>query len=167
MMEKLAAIEAMIAPTLDAMGYGLVRLRFTGGSGRQTLQVMAERHDGAGMTVDDCAEISRTISALLDVEDPVPGAYLLEVSSPGIDRPLVRPADYQRFAGREATIETGRPVAGRKRFRGRLGGLVEDGVRLDLPEGEVVVVPLADIHRAKLVLTEELLTAAKQRNGQG
>lgn len=165
-MEKLAAIEAMIAPTLEAMGYGLVRLRFTGG-GRQTLQVMAERHDGAGMTVDDCAEISRTISALLDVEDPLPGAYLLEVSSPGIDRPLVRPADYQRFAGHEATIETGRPIAGRKRFRGRLGGLVEDGVRLDLAEGEAVVVPLADIHRAKLVLTDELLAAAKQRNGQG
>jgi len=98
-MEKLAAIEAMIAPTLDAMGYALVRLRFTGG--RQTLQVMAERRDGGGMTVDDCAELSRTISALLDVEDPLPGAYLLEVSSPGIDRPLVRPADYERFAGHE------------------------------------------------------------------
>ena len=164
-MEKLAAIEAMIAPTLDAMGYALVRLRFTGG--RQTLQVMAERRDGGGMTVDDCAELSRTISALLDVEDPLPGAYLLEVSSPGIDRPLVRPADYERFAGHEADIETARPIAGRKRFRGRLGGLAESGVRLELAEGEAVVVPLADIHRAKLVLTDALLAAAKQRNGQG
>src|SRR5882724_9472987 len=154
-MEKLAAIEAMIAPTLDAMGYALVRLRFTGG--RQTLQVMAERRDGGGMTVDDCAELSRTISALLDVEDPLPGAYLLEVSSPGIDRPLVRPADYERFAGHEADIETARPIAGRKRFRGRLGGLAESGVRLELAEGEAVVVPLADIHRAKLVLTDALL----------
>ena len=166
-MEKLAAIEAMIAPTLEAMGYALVRLRFTGGSGRQTLQVMAERSDGAGMTVDDCAEISRTISALLDVEDPLPGAYLLEVSSPGIDRPLVRPADYERFAGHEASIETGRPIDGRKRFRGRLGGLDGAGVRLDLAEGGAVVLPLADIQRAKLVLTDELLAAAKQRNGQG
>ena len=167
MMDKLAAIEAMIAPTLDAMGYALVRLRFTGGGGRQTLQVMAERNDGAGMTVDDCAELSRTISALLDVEDPLPGAYLLEVSSPGIDRPLVRPADYERFAGHEAAIETARPVAGRKRFRGRLGGLLDSGVRLELPEGEAVVVPLADIQRAKLVLTDALLAAARQRNGQG
>jgi len=166
-MDKLAAIEAMIAPTLDAMGYALVRLRFTGGGGRQTLQVMAERRDGAGMTVDDCAELSRTISALLDIEDPLPGAYLLEVSSPGIDRPLVRPADYERFAGHEAAIETARPIAGRKRFRGRLGGLADSGVRLELPEGEAVVVPLADIHRAKLVLTDALLAAAKQRNGQG
>jgi len=165
-MDKLAAIEAMIAPTLDAMGYALVRLRFAGG-GRQTLQVMAERRDGAGMTVDDCAELSRTISALLDVEDPLPGAYLLEVSSPGIDRPLVRPADYERFAGHEAAIETARPIAGRKRFRGRLAGLADSGVRLELAEGEAVVVPLADIHRAKLVLTDALLAAAKQRNGQG
>jgi ribosome maturation factor RimP len=165
-MDKLAAIEAMIAPTLDAMGYALVRLRFTGG-GRQTLQVMAERRDGGGMTVDDCAELSRTISALLDVEDPLPGAYLLEVSSPGIDRPLVRPADYERFAGHEAAIETTRPIAGRKRFHGRIGGLAESGVRLELAEGEAVVVPLADIHRAKLVLTDALLAAAKQRNGQG
>ncbi len=165
-MDKLAAIEAMIAPTLDAMGYALVRLRFTGG-GRQTLQVMAERRDGAGMTVDDCAELSRTISALLDVEDPLPGAYLLEVSSPGIDRPLVRPADYERFAGHEAAIETTRPIAGRKRFHGRIGGLAESGVRLELAEGEAVVVPLADIHRAKLVLTDALLAQAKQRNGQG
>ncbi len=165
-MDKLAAIEAMIAPTLDAMGYALVRLRFTGG-GRQTLQVMAERRDGAGMTVDDCAELSRTISALLDVEDPLPGAYLLEVSSPGIDRPLVRPADYERFAGHEAAIETTRPIAGRKRFHGRIGGLAESGVRLEIAEGEAVVVPLADIHRAKLVLTDALLAQAKQRNGQG
>ena len=130
-MEKLAAIEAMIAPTLEAMGYVLVRVRFAGG-GRPTLQVMAERVDGAGMTVEDCAEVSRTLSALLDVEAPLPGAYLLEVSSPGIDRPLIRPADYQRFAGRQAAIETQRPIDGRKRFRGRLDGLAHGGVRLAL-----------------------------------
>lgn len=161
-MEKLAAIETLIAPTLEAMGYALVRVRFSGG-GRPTLQVMAERTDGAAMAVEDCAEISRTLSALLDVEDPLPGAYLLEVSSPGLDRPLVKPADYERFAGETAQVETARPVDGRKRFRGRLGGLVEGGVRLLLDEGEVVV-PFAAIQRAKLLVTDEILAAAKRRN---
>ena len=161
-MEKLAAIETLIAPTLEAMGYALVRVRFSGG-GRPTLQVMAERIDGAAMAVEDCAEISRTLSALLDVEDPLPGAYLLEVSSPGLDRPLVKPADYERFAGETAQVETARPVDGRKRFRGRLGGLVEGGVRLLLDEGEVVL-PLAAIQRAKLLVTDEILAAAKRRN---
>ncbi|MFO1060167.1 MAG: ribosome maturation factor RimP [Dongiaceae bacterium] len=161
-MEKLAAIETLIAPTLEAMGYALVRVRFSGG-GRPTLQVMAERIDGAAMAVEDCAEISRTLSALLDVEDPLPGAYLLEVSSPGLDRPLVKPADYERFAGETAQVETARPVDGRKRFRGRLGGLVEGGVRLLLDEGEVVV-PFAAIQRAKLLVTDEILAAAKRRN---
>lgn len=161
-MEKLAAIETLIAPTLEAMGYALVRVRFSGG-GRPTLQVMAERNDGAAMGVEDCAEISRTLSALLDVEDPLPGAYMLEVSSPGLDRPLVKPADYERFAGQPAQVETGQPVDGRKRFRGRLGGLVEGGVRLLLDEGEVVL-PFAAIQRAKLLVTDEILAAAKRRN---
>jgi ribosome maturation factor RimP len=161
-MEKLAAIETLIAPTLEAMGYAVVRVRLSGG-GRPTLQVMAERTDGAAMGVEDCAEISRTLSALLDVEDPLPGAYMLEVSSPGLDRPLVKPADYDRFAGQPAQIETGPPIDGRKRFRGRLGGLVEGGVRLLLDEGEVVL-PFAAIQRAKLLVTDEILTAAKRRN---
>src|SRR4051812_41161005 len=102
------------------MGYRLVRVAVLG-AGRTTLQIMAERRDDAPMTVDDCAAISRAVSALLDVADPIASAYTLEVSSPGIDRPLVRPEDYDRFAGFEARIELSQPVSGRKRLRGRLG----------------------------------------------
>ena len=115
-------IARIIEPSLDAMGYRLVRLMQTGGLRRPTLQVMAERRDDAPMTVEDCAEISRAVSALLDVADPIAGAYMLEVSSPGIDRPLVRPEDYDRFAGFEARIDLASPLDGRKRFRGRVLG---------------------------------------------
>src|SRR5712675_2493030 len=111
------------------MGYRLVRVAVLG-AGRATLQIMAERRDDASMTVDDCADISRSVSALLDVADPIAGAYTLEVSSPGIDRPLVRPEDYERFTGFEARIELARPVDGRKRFRGRLLGRTPSGARL-------------------------------------
>jgi ribosome maturation factor RimP len=158
-------IERLIEPALTAMGYELVRVAIQGG-GRRTLQIMAERRDGASMTVDDCADISRTLSALLDVEDPIEGAYTLEVSSPGIDRPLVKRADFERFAGFEARIETVQPVAGRKRFRGRLMGVTGDDVRLrepDKAEGadDETRVPLAAIGRAKLVLTDELIAATQ------
>jgi ribosome maturation factor RimP len=153
-------ISAMLAPSLEAMGYRLVRVAFTGGR-RATLQVMVERRDEAPMTVEDCAEISRNVSALLDVADPVEGRYDLEVSSPGIDRPLVAREDYARFAGFEAKLETARPIDGRKRFRGRLLGLDANGaVRLTLAgEGEVVL-PFEAVAKAKLVLTDELLAAA-------
>lgn len=141
------------------MGYELVRVSVQGRQ-RPTLQVMAERIDRSAMTVDDCAEISRTVSALLDVEDPIPGAYRLEVTSPGVDRPLVRPADFERFAGFEAKVETHLPVGGRRRFQGRLLGLDGDEVRLQLPEGEQRLA-LGDIKKARLVLTDELLSAAR------
>jgi len=122
---------------------------------------MAERRDRQPMTVEDCAEISRSVSALLDVEDPIPSAYSLEVSSPGIDRPLTRAQDFERFAGFEAKVETHRPVDGRKRFRGRLLGLDEASqVRLEI-ETQEVLIPYADIHRAKLVLTDDLIAAAQ------
>jgi ribosome maturation factor RimP len=156
--ELLERIEGMIAPALESMGYEIVRVQLTGAQ-RVALQVMAERKDGTAMTVDDCTDISRTVSALLDVEDPVPGPYALEVSSPGIDRPLVKKRDFERFAGFEVRIETQRPIEGRRRFRGKLLGVSHDIVRIALPEGEQRV-PLAEIHRAKLVLTDELLTAA-------
>jgi ribosome maturation factor RimP len=126
------------------------------------LQVMAERLDDAPMTVDDCTEISRSVSALLDVADPIAEAYMLEVSSPGIDRPLVRPEDYDRFAGFEARIELSAPVEGRKRFRGRLLGRAPDAtdhVRLAGSEIGEVSLPLASIAKAKLVLTDDLLAA--------
>jgi ribosome maturation factor RimP len=152
-------IERSIAPSLEAMGYEVVRVQLSGKGGQLTLQVMAEPRGGGDMTVEKCADISRAISALLDVEDPISGAYTLEVSSPGIDRPLVRPRDYERFAGYEAKIETNRLVDGRKRFRGRLGGVTEDGVRIALEQQETEV-PFDAIHRAKLVMTDELLAEA-------
>ena len=150
-------IVSIIEPSLEAMGYRLVRVAFLG-SRRATLQIMAERRDDAPMTVDDCGEISRSVSAILDVADPIAGAYMLEVSSPGIDRPLTRPEDYHRFAGFEAKIELGEPIEGRKRFRGRLLGLAGDRVRLIAETGEVAL-PFTAIARAKLVITPELLAA--------
>jgi ribosome maturation factor RimP len=162
---KMAQIAHMIAPSLEAMGYDLVRVRLTGG-GRPTLQIMAERIDDREMTVDDCAEISRAVSALLDVEDPIASAYVLEVSSPGIDRPLTRPADFSRFAGHEAKLELGQPVDGRKRFRGRLVGLEGDQVRVTTEDGDCLL-PLAEIRSAKLVLSDSLIAdAAKRQNRQ-
>jgi ribosome maturation factor RimP len=119
-----------------------------------------ERGDYAPPTLDDCAEVSHAVSALLDVADPLPGAYRLEVTSPGIDRPLVRRADYERFAGFETRLETELPIEGRRRFRGRLLGLAGDQVRLALPEGELLI-PLDAIKKAKLVLTDDLLAAAQ------
>lgn len=153
-------IARLIEPSLEAMGYRLVRVAISGGRS-VTLQIMAERRDEAAMTVEDCAEISRSISAVLDVADPIAGAYALEISSPGIDRPLVRPEDYDRFAGFEARVELSAPLDGRKRFRGRLLGRAADAVRLSTESGEVRL-PLAGIARAKLVLTDDLLAAARQ-----
>jgi ribosome maturation factor RimP len=158
-------ISAMVAPSLEAMGYDLVRVLL---QGRQnlTLQVMAERRDLQPMTVDDCADISRSLSALLDVEDPIAGGYTLEVSSPGIDRPLTRPQDYERFAGFEAKVETNQPVEGRKRFRGKVLGLDDhEQVRLASEAGELAS-PLAVVKSAKLVLTDELIAAVMKEQEQ-
>jgi ribosome maturation factor RimP len=148
-------IAPIIEPSLEAMGYRLVRIAFLGAS-RATLQIMAERLDDAPMTVDDCTGISRSVSALLDVADPIAGAYMLEVSSPGLDRPLTRPEDYDRFAGFEAKIELAQALDGRKRFRGRLIGRTGDNVRVRAEIGEVEL-PFGDIAKAKLVITEDLL----------
>ena len=158
-MDLTDTIAGLIEPTLTAMGYELVRVMNTGGR-RPTLQVMAERLDRTGMTVDHCAEISRAVSAILDVEDPIGGAYELEVSSPGIDRPLVKPADFERFAGFVARVETDRLIEGQKKFKGQLLGMDEKAVRLALPEGERDI-PFEAIRKAKLVLTDELLAAAE------
>jgi len=144
------------------MGYRLVRVAVTGGRRAQVLQVMAERIDEQPMGVDDCTEVTHSVSALLDVADPIEHAYVLEVSSPGIDRPLVRREDYERFRGYEAKLELAAPLDGRRRFRGRLLGVDADRVRLNLG-AEVVELPLARILRAKLVLTDELLAAQQRR----
>lgn len=161
-----AEIERLIEPAIDAAGYELVRVRFFGDS-RPRLQVMAERKDRRRVTVDDCAAISRLISPILDVADPVAGEYDLEVSSPGIDRPLVRLADYERFAGFEAKVETAVAVNGRRRFRGRLRGVENERVVLDCDD-EAVALPIGDIRQASLVLNDELLAAAQEeQNGLG
>jgi ribosome maturation factor RimP len=160
-------LETLIAPSLEGMGYELVRVAFQGKT-HPTLQIMAERKDGAGMTVDDCADISRSLSALLDVEDPIQGGYVLEVSSPGIDRPLTRTKDFVNWAGHEAKVESLAAVDGRKRFRGKLLGLDDQGcVRLLTDAGEVAIAQ-DDIKSAKLVLTDELIDAVtKGPEGQG
>jgi ribosome maturation factor RimP len=161
-MELEQRIATMIAPSLGAMGYDLVRVMIQGRQ-RPVLQVMAERQDNKGMTVEDCADISRQISALLDVEDPIASAYSLEVSSPGIDRPLTRPVDFQRFAGFEAKLETVEPVEGRKRFRGKLIGLDDHGqVTLTAEDGSWTI-PLSAVKNAKLVLTDDLIAAMTQQ----
>jgi ribosome maturation factor RimP len=156
-----SAIVQMIEPSLATMGYRVVRVLLTSGR-RPTLQIMAERLDDLPMTVDDCALISHSVSALLDVADPITGAYMLEISSPGIDRPLVRPEDYERFRGFEARIELAEPIDGRKRFRGRLLGIAEGAVRLAGENGETQL-PLAAVARARLVITDDLISAARPR----
>ena len=115
----------------------------------------------AGMTVDDCAGISRAVAAILDVSDPIAGAYVLEVSSPGIDRPLTRLRDFERFAGFEARLETSMPIQGQRRFRGRLLGLDGDHVQLATDQGEITV-DFADVAKAKLILTDELIAAGSE-----
>jgi ribosome maturation factor RimP len=157
-LDRAAAVERLIAPSLAATGYEIVRVLLMGHH-RPVLQIMIERTDRAPLSVDECAQVSRTVSALLDVEDLIAGSYTLEVSSPGIDRPLTRPEHFARFAGFEAKLETRTAVDGRRRFRGRLMGIDGDRVRLATPEGELAL-PLGDLQRAKLVLTDELIAAA-------
>lgn len=157
-MDATGRIEQIIAPSVEGMGYEVVRVLLLGGQ-RPTLQIMAERADGAPMTVEDCADISRSVSALLDVEDPIAGAYTLEVSSPGLDRPLTRLKDFERFAGFTAKLETRLAVDGRKRFKGTLKGLEGEDVLLDTEVGPARVA-FDNVLRAKLVITDDLLRAA-------
>jgi ribosome maturation factor RimP len=160
-------VAELVEPVLADLGYRLVRVRMTGHDGR-TLQIMAERPDGTFL-IDDCERATRAISPLLDVEDPVTGSYMLEVSSPGIDRPLVRPEDFERWAGHEAKIEVQTPIDGRRRFRGVLEGFSEGEVRLYLPPaeagGEEILVGIAfdDIAEARLVMSDALIAAARAR----
>ena len=151
----LVQLEPIITPAVEAAGYRLVRLRLIGGK-RKTLQVMAERPDGS-MNVDDCARLSRALSEFLDKEDPIEGEYVLEVSSPGIDRPLTRITDFARWAGHEARIELIAPDAnGRKRFKGLLLGLNGNDVLIEA-DGARVAFAFRTIAEAKLVLTDKLI----------
>lgn len=147
----------IIQPVIEGMGYELVRIRLQGGR-TATLQIMADRPEG-GIDVEDCADISTAVSAVLDVEDPLEDAYHLEVSSPGIDRPLTRLKDFARWAGHEAKVELKASVEGRKRFRGLLFGVDAGTVRI-LVDGTEMTFAFADVHDAKLILTDELIKAA-------
>lgn len=155
------SIAQMIEPSLAALGYRLVQVVITSGR-RATLQVMAERADDLPITLADCAQISQSVSALLDVADPIAGSYTLEISSPGIDRPLVHVEDYNRFRGFEAKIELAIPIDGRRRFRGRLLGSSQGAIRLVTAAGETRL-PLDAVKRAKLILTDDLIAAARHQ----
>ncbi len=144
----------LVEPTLEAMGFELVEIRLSGG-GRPTLRITAEPRDRTRpMTVEDCAAISHALSAVLDVADPIPQSYRLEVSSPGIERPLVTAEHFRRFTGQRARLETAEPVAGRRRFTGRILGCEAEVVRIETESGAVAV-PLAALRRAKLVAEPE------------
>lgn len=153
-----ARLADIVSPTLENMGYELVRVSVLGRD-RPTVQVMADRSDGSQITVADCEAISRQLSAVLDVEDPIPGAWSLEISSAGIDRPLTRPKDWNRFAGHLARAETVAPINSRKRFSGIVLGADDTSARLRLDDGNEIVLPLSAIRRAKLVLTDALIEA--------
>jgi ribosome maturation factor RimP len=161
-----ARVSAVAAPVLQGMGYRLVRIRISGEAGC-TVQIMAERPDGS-MQIEDCEAISKALSPVLDIADPIERAYRLEISSPGIDRPLVRRSDFERYAGHLVKIEMTLPHDGRKRFRGTLGGIEGEAVRLhrdDNHAGEQadVVLVMEDISDARLVLTDELIAESMRR----
>ena len=160
------AVRALIAPSLADIGYEVVRV-MTIGAEHTTLQIMAERLDEDTMTVEDCASISRTVSAIFDVEDPIIGAYTLEVSSPGLDRPLVRKKEFERYSGLEAKIELNQALNGQRRYSGILAGYA-DGVVTIVTENGATNLPFEKIDKAKLIITDDLLAAgsaeaAKQR----
>jgi ribosome maturation factor RimP len=154
----------LLDPVAEAAGYEVVRLRMMGGTQRRRLQIMAERPDGS-MEVEDCAKLSRAISDVLDAADPIKGEYLLEVSSPGIDRPLTRLKDFAEHEGLEVRIELDRLADGRKRFKGVLAGVEGDNIAIDTedrPE-ETTLVPFAWVSEAKLVLTDDLMKRGAQQ----
>jgi ribosome maturation factor RimP len=163
-----ARVAAIVEPVLEGLGFRLVRVRLSGAQGGgSTLQIMAERADGT-FTIDDCEASSRALSPVLDVEDPIAAAYNLELSSPGIDRPLVRAGDFDRWSGYEARIEMAVAQSGRKRFRGFLLGAEGTGARLKrtdagADEPAEVLLPIEEMAEARLVLTDELIREALRR----
>ena len=152
---------AIVQPALEGMGFELVRLRLMSGK-RITLQIMAEKPDGT-MEVEDCAEVSRTLSAILDVEDPIESEYTLEVSSPGIDRPLTRLVDFDRWEGYEAKLETTELIEGRRRFKGILSGTENNEVLIEIDEGTIGL-DFDWLSDAKLVLTDDLIRESLRRS---
>ena len=155
----------LLDPVAEAAGYAIVRLRLMGGDHQRRLQVMAERPSDGDMNVEDCARLSRAISEVMDAADPIAGEYTLEVSSPGVDRPLTRLADFEAYQGYEARIELDRLAEGRKRFKGVLAGVDDGQVAFDIEgEADTALIPFAWIAEAKLVLSDQLMKrGAEQR----
>lgn len=170
MSTKAQKIDAMIRPALEDMGFDLVQVIISGSDRRPVLQIMAEKSDDAAdnenrrITIDDCQTISKTVSALLDVEDPIKNAYTLEVGSPGIDRPLVKLSDFKRFEGHEVKIEAPLVIEDRKRYQGDIIKVSDDEViHISGKDDEIFELPFDKIQKAKLVLTDKLLNAYKNK----
>jgi ribosome maturation factor RimP len=168
---RAARVAAIVAPVLAALGYRLVRVRISGFAGC-TVQIMAERPDGT-MSIEDCEAASRALSPVLDVADPIEGAYRLEISSPGIDRPLVRRSDFDRYAGHVAQVEMQAPIDGRRRFRGELVGTDGECARIRCADdaggagNSEILLRIDDMTEAKLVLTDALIAESLRKSKQG
>ena len=165
-MTDTTAIATLIEPAVKTLGFDLVRVAMIGGKSDPTLQVMAERPDTRQLTIDDCADLSRAINDIVDEADPIEGAYRLEVSSPGIDRPLTRRSDYADWTGHEARIKFAEPVDGAKQVSGVLQGIDGDTVRIATPKGERAA-DFTNIASAKLLLTDKLIRATAPLSTEG
>ncbi|WP_296170255.1 ribosome maturation factor RimP [uncultured Brevundimonas sp.] len=158
------ALLELIEPVAESLGLDVVRVRLMGGTLRRRLQIMAERPSDHDIAVEECARLSRAVSEVFDAADPIAGEYLLEVSSPGVDRPLTRQSDFDLFEGHEARLETDRMVEGRKRFKGVLAGTDGENIAIDLDgEEDTALIPFDWLVDAKLVLTDELMKAGAEK----
>ena len=166
-MADVAALQKLIEPEVEAEGLALVRVKMTGGTSDPTLQVMAERPDTRQLTLQDCERLSRRLSERLDLADPIVESYRLEVSSPGIDRPLTRRQDFEDWKGHEARISLAEKLDGRREFRGPLLGLDGDEILIDVPRLGETRLPIAKLHSAKLVLTDKLIAATAPISAEG
>lgn len=168
-MADIARLTALIEPEANALGFDLVRVKLFGGAGDLTLQIMAERPDTRQLTIDDCSALSHRVSDVLDAADPIDDAYRLEVSSPGIDRPLTRLKDFADWAGHEARITLAEKLNGQKQFKGELAGVAAEGaaVMIRSREGAVVSLPFDLIDDAKLLFTDRLLAATQPLSTAG
>ncbi|MCB4861784.1 ribosome maturation protein RimP [Sphingobium sp. PNB] len=166
-MADIAELTALIEPEVKALGFDLVRIRLFGSGDEHTLQIMAERPETKQLVIEDCATISRRLSDVLDEADPIEEAYRLEVSSPGIDRPLTRLADFLEWAGHEAKIQATEAVAGRKSFRGVLKGIEGADILFQDAKAGDVVIPFALVGDAKLILTDALIAASMPLSSDG
>jgi ribosome maturation factor RimP len=166
-MTDIDALIRLIEPEANALGFDLVRVKMIGGASDPTLQVMAERPDTRQLTIDDCAALSRRLSDLFDELDPIEEAYRLEVSSPGIDRPLTRLKDFADWTGHEARIGLVEPVDGRKQVTGLLSGVEGDGIGVDMGKHGHTVVDFANVKNAKLLFTDALIAATAPLSAEG